>query len=62
LRAIFCIHCIKEKAYLYSGHVLKDGKKVSAGFCRSNCQFELDRKVKPLAGCFGEWKEDYGIR
>jgi hypothetical protein len=62
MRTVYCICCVREKAHLYSGHVLKEGKKISAGFCRSQCHFEMDKKVKPLAGCFGPWKEEYGLR
>lgn len=47
---VYCIYCFQVPAHLYSGHVLKDGKK------------EMDRKIKPSAGCFGEWTEAYGIR
>lgn len=62
MQTVYCIHCFKERAHLFSGHVLKGDKKVAAGFCRSHCHFEMDRKVKPVAGCFGVWKEEYGIR
>lgn len=54
-----CIVCL-EKAQYFSGHVLKDGKKITAGFCSSEHLFEATRNV--YGGCLGDWKEEYELR
>jgi hypothetical protein len=54
-----CVICL-NKAFFYSGHVLKDGQKVTAGFCTYDHAYEGERIAAPN-GCLGEWKPEYGL-
>lgn len=45
-----CVRCLKP-ARIWSGHVLKDGEKIIAGWCSKRC---ADAK-----GFVGLWQEDF---
>jgi hypothetical protein len=51
-----CIVCL-NKAIVFTGNVLKENKRVIAGFCSKEHANELKSNAK---GCFGEWKVQYG--
>jgi len=70
-RTTKCIICLK-KATCYTGHVVKEGEPISAGWCREHAEVYLrpwDEPSESLGslylgnkmGCYGGWMECYGI-
>lgn len=60
MRTKNCVFCGEKNANITSGHVLREGKKVTASFCTHNCSDDAFKKV--YGGCLGDWKEEYGLR
>lgn len=60
MRTKNCIIC-KREAVIYTGHVKKGNKKITAGFCITH---KKDSETLPMTdgpGCYGEFKNDFGI-
>lgn len=60
-----CFVCYEE-AIIFSGHVHKDEKTVSLGWCEEHASTRLPTVPvsAPTAclGCYGEWKKDFGLK
>ncbi len=58
-----CVLCYKN-AVGWGGHVHKSkSEKIIAGFCEMH--FEITKSIsiiKGCKGCYGEWKEEMGIK
>lgn len=56
-----CIRCGKP-ARFWSGHVHRDGDRLTAGWCSAECyDAGVDRKKRKCAGCFGPWRRKDGV-
>lgn len=63
LQTVNCLVCGKP-AETYSGHVHKDKKKVTAGFCGRHPKAARKFSFRPLVnckGCYGEFRPSYGL-
>jgi hypothetical protein len=62
LSAENCVRCM-TKAKLHSGHVVKDGEVVTAGWCSDECADKIAQVVSPTgAGCVGQWHPALGLQ